>query len=157
MPARPPSKLVVKDLKVGTGPAAKLGDTIKVNYIGISCSTGKQFDSSYDRGQPVEFPLQAGGLIKGWVEGIPGMKVGGQRQLTIPPSLGYGAQGNQGIAPNETLVFVIDLVSTTPASQTTTTGASSTTPATSTSTAPSTTAGGSGSTTTTAATSTTGG
>jgi peptidylprolyl isomerase len=130
----PPKKLVTKDLKVGTGAEAKEGDTIQVNYVGISCSTGKQFDSSWDRDKPFDTPLtEATGLIKGWTQGIPGMKVGGRRLLTVPSNLAYGA-GGQGtdIRPNEALVFVIDLLKVTPASATTTTtsapaGGSSTT------------------------------
>jgi len=126
----PPAKLEKQDLKAGTGAATKLGETIKVHYVGISCSTGKQFDSSWDSGQPADFELSEGDLIKGWTEGIPGMKVGGQRRLVIPGDLAYGAEGRDGIAPNEALVFVIDLLETkaTPASTTTVVG-SSTAPA----------------------------
>ncbi len=123
----PPAKLVKTDLEVGTGATVKLGDSITVQYVGISCSTGKQFDASWDAGQPAEFQLAEGGLIKGWTEGIPGMKVGGRRQLVIPPALAYGAEGREGIAPNETLVFVIDLVKATPAPATTTTAPGATT------------------------------
>jgi peptidylprolyl isomerase len=109
---KPPSKLVVKDLIPGKGPAAKAGDPITVNYIGVNFKNGKMFDNSYDRGQPFPFQLGGGQVIPGWDKGLVGMKVGGRRQITIPPSLGYGPQGSPpAIAPNETLVFVVDLLS----------------------------------------------
>ena len=104
----------------GPGTPAALGDEITVNYIGVACSTGKIFDSSWQRGQPATFPLQQGGLIEGWTQGIPGMQPGGRRLLVIPPDLGYGATGQGTIAPDETLVFVVDLVSAAPATTTTT-------------------------------------
>jgi peptidylprolyl isomerase len=108
---RPPSKLVVKDIVKGKGPAAKAGDDVSVQYVGVSWSTGKEFDASWDRGEPFTFPLGGGRVIPGWDKGVPGMKVGGRRQLTIPPDLAYGAEGSPPvIAPNETLVFVVDLV-----------------------------------------------
>jgi len=107
---QPPKKLVVTDLIPGTGPAAKAGDPITVNYIGVDFDGGKPFDNSYDRGQPFPFQLGGGQVIPGWDRGLVGMKVGGRRQLTIPPDLAYGAQGSPpAIGPNETLVFVIDL------------------------------------------------
>ena len=106
----PPSTLVKKDLVVGHGPAAKAGDTVTVQYVGDSWSNGKQFDASWDRGQPFTFPLGQGQVIQGWDNGVAGMKVGGRRELVIPPDQGYGAQGAPpDIAPNETLVFVVDL------------------------------------------------
>lgn len=106
-----PTELVKTDITVGDGKEAVLDKTIKVQYVGIACSTGKQFDASWDRGEPTEFPLTAGGLIDGWIEGIPGMKVGGRRQLVIPSGLAYGEAGQPpDIAPDEALVFVIDLV-----------------------------------------------
>jgi peptidylprolyl isomerase len=109
---KPPKKLVVKDLIVGTGPAAKPGDPITVNYIGVDYANGRMFDNSYDRGQPFPFQLGGGQVIPGWDSGLVGMKVGGRRQLTIPPSLAYGPQGQPPtIKPNETLVFVVDLLS----------------------------------------------
>jgi peptidylprolyl isomerase len=117
MPDQPPTELVSEDLEPGDGAEAKLGDTIKVHYVGIACSTGMQFDSSWDSGQPADLQLAEGGLIKGWTEGIPGMKVGGRRKLVVPGDLAYGAEGRPGIAPNETLVFVIDLVDVTPAGE----------------------------------------
>ncbi len=106
-----PTELGKTDITVGDGKEAVLDKTIKVHYIGIACSTGKQFDSSWDGGEPAEFPLTAGGLIDGWIQGIPGMKVGGRRQLVIPAELGYGETGSGAdIAPDEALVFVIDLI-----------------------------------------------
>jgi FKBP-type peptidyl-prolyl cis-trans isomerase len=104
----PPTELETEDLKVGDGPAVAAGDTVTVNYVGISCSTGKQFDSSWDRGRPANFSLDQ--VIPGWTKGIPGMQVGGQRLLVIPPDQAYGAEGRPGIAPDETLVFVVELV-----------------------------------------------
>jgi peptidylprolyl isomerase len=116
----PPTELVSEDLVVGSGTPAALGDEISVNYIGVSCSTGKIFDSSYSRGEPASFPLTEGGLIKGWTDGIPGMAPDGQRLLVIPPDLGYGASGQGDIAPDETLIFVVELESATAAATTTT-------------------------------------
>jgi len=106
-----PAKLVIKDLVKGTGPAAKVGQTVTVNYVGVLYKTGKEFDSSWKTGQPTSFPLSNGGLIAGWVQGIPGMKVGGRRELIIPANLAYGAQGRGTIPPNAPLVFVVDLLS----------------------------------------------
>jgi peptidylprolyl isomerase len=116
----PPTELTTEDLVVGAGTPVALGDSITVNYIGVSCSTGKIFDSSYSRGTPATFPLEQGGLIEGWTQGIPGMLPGGRRVLVIPPDLGYGSTGNSRIAPDETLVFVVDVVSAGPATTTTT-------------------------------------
>jgi peptidylprolyl isomerase len=108
----PPAELETEDLEVGDGPEAKLGDSITVNYVGVLFDDCTQFDASYDSGQPATFPLEEGGLIDGWVQGIPGMKVGGRRQLTIPAELAYGEAGQPpDIPPNAALVFVIDLVS----------------------------------------------
>jgi peptidylprolyl isomerase len=105
----PPSKLVVKDLIKGTGPAATANSTVNVQYVGELYKGGKQFDASWNdgSGQPVSLPLS--GVIKGWQQGIPGMKVGGRRELIIPPGLGYGATAQSKIPANSTLVFVIDL------------------------------------------------
>ena len=112
-----PTKLVVKDLKKGTGKPAKDGDTLTVNYVGVSCSTGKSFDASYPKGQPFTFPFGQGRVIQGWDKGMAGMRVGGRRELIIPASLGYGAAGSPpSIAPNETLIFVVDLLKVTPPS-----------------------------------------
>ena len=108
-----PAKLLTKDLVVGTGATAKAGDTVTVNYVGVLYKTGKEFDSSWSRNQPSSFPLTNGGVIAGWVQGIPGMKVGGRRELIIPAKLAYGPRGNPPtIPPNSPLVFVVDLLST---------------------------------------------
>jgi peptidylprolyl isomerase len=104
-----PKKLVVKDLVTGKGAAAKAGDTISVQYVGVNYADGKQFDASWDRGQPFQFQLGAGMVIPGWDKGIAGMKVGGRRELIIPPKLAYGPAGSGPIGPNETLIFVVDL------------------------------------------------
>ena len=107
----PPKKLVVKDLVKGKGATATAGSQLTVNYVGVNYSDGKEFDSSFDSGQPLEFELGASMVIPGWDEGLEGMKVGGRRRLTIPPDKAYGAQGSPpAIGPNETLVFVIDLL-----------------------------------------------
>jgi peptidylprolyl isomerase len=105
----PPAQLVVKDLKDGTGAAVTATQKLTVDYIGVSCSTGKIFDSSYKRGNPADFTLSE--VIKGWQDGIVGMKVGGQRLLGIPPELAYGSNPppTSGIAPDETLWFVVDV------------------------------------------------
>ena len=108
---KPPATLVVKDIKMGTGAAVKSGQTLTVNYVGVSCSTGKAFDASYPRKQPFSFPLGKSQVIQGWDKGLVGMKVGGRRELVIPAALGYGATGSGAIKPNETLIFVVDLVS----------------------------------------------
>ncbi|HET8948939.1 MAG TPA: FKBP-type peptidyl-prolyl cis-trans isomerase, partial [Solirubrobacteraceae bacterium] len=103
---------VVKDIKEGTGAEAKAGSNVTVQYVGTSFKNGRQFDASWDRGEPFSFQLGAGSVIPGWDQGVQGMKVGGRRQLVIPPDLAYGPQGSPpAIGPNETLVFVIDLVS----------------------------------------------
>ena len=107
----PPTELVKEDLVTGSGAEATPGSTVEVHYVGVSWSTQKQFDTSWDRGKPFDFPLGAGRVIRGWDEGVAGMRVGGRRRLTIPPALGYGARGAGGaIGPNETLVFVVDLL-----------------------------------------------
>jgi FKBP-type peptidyl-prolyl cis-trans isomerase FkpA len=105
-----PSGLKYEDVKVGTGDAAETGKNVSVHYTGW-LTNGTKFDSSKDRGQPFEFPLGGGRVIKGWDEGVRGMKVGGVRKLTIPPELGYGARGAGGvIPPNATLVFEVELL-----------------------------------------------
>jgi FKBP-type peptidyl-prolyl cis-trans isomerase len=105
-----PSGLAYKDAKVGAGPVAKAGQTATVQYTGW-LPDGTKFDSSRDRNEPFNFPIGAGHVIKGWDEGVAGMKVGGRRLLVIPPSLGYGAQGAGGvIPPNATLVFDVELL-----------------------------------------------
>ncbi len=106
----PPTTLQITDIKTGTGPAVTASDTVTVNYLGVSCSTGAIFDESYSRGQPATFGLNE--VIPGWTEGLQGMQAGGIRQLVIPPAMGYGSAG-QGIkiAPDETLIFVVELKS----------------------------------------------
>src|SRR5918996_3425382 len=104
------SELKIEDLQVGTGDEAKAGKTVSVHYTGW-LENGTKFDSSHDRRQPFSFPLGAGHVIRGWDEGVAGMKVGGKRKLTIPPDLGYGARGAGGvIPPNATLVFDVELL-----------------------------------------------
>ena len=108
----PPAELVIDDLEAGNGAEAVAGQPVEVHYVGASWSTGQQFDASWDRGSTFTFGLGRGEVIPGWDRGVAGMKVGGRRRLVIPPELGYGARGAGGvIAPNETLVFVVDLVS----------------------------------------------
>jgi peptidylprolyl isomerase len=120
LPGAPPKTLVIRDLKQGTGKVVPKGATVTVNYIGIACSSGHIFDSSWSRGQPATFPLS--GVIPGWTQGIPGMRVGGERMLVIPPALAYQSQGSPPlIAPDETLYFVINMNSFTPAGTPTTT------------------------------------
>ena len=107
-----PTDLLIEDITVGDGDLAKAGDNVCVHYVGVSHSSGKQFDASWDRDETFEFRLGAGQVIPGWDRGVDGMAVGGRRRLTIPPDLAYGRQGAGGvICPNETLVFVVDLVS----------------------------------------------
>jgi peptidylprolyl isomerase len=104
-------ELTTIDITVGDGAEAALDKEITVNYVGIACSTGMEFDTSWvEGGQPATFTLSEGALIDGWIEGLPGMKVGGRRMLLIPSDMAYGPEGNQGIAPDEALVFVIDLL-----------------------------------------------
>jgi peptidylprolyl isomerase len=107
-----PTKLVTKDLVTGTGQTVQPGQTVTVNYVGVLYKNGKEFDSSWKTGQPATFPLTAGGVIDGWVKGIPGMKVGGRRELIIPAAQAYGKAGRPPtIPPNSPLVFVVDLLS----------------------------------------------
>ena len=108
-----PKSLVVEDLVTGTGTPVAAGDSVTVNYIGVSCSTGKIFDSSWANGKPVTFPLNQ--VISGWSQGLVGMQPNGRRLLVIPPDLGYGSTGQGSIAPDESLIFVVDLVSSSPA------------------------------------------
>ncbi len=106
-----PSELVIEDLSEGDGQEAGAGDTISAHYVGVAHSTGEEFDSSWNRGAPLDFRLGVGQVIRGWDEGIVGMKVGGRRKLTIPAHLAYGDRGAGGaIKPGETLIFVVDLV-----------------------------------------------
>jgi len=107
----PPTELLVEDVEEGSGAEAVAGSTVDVHYVGVAWSTGKQFDSSWDRRGNFSFPLGAGRVIAGWDQGVAGMKVGGRRRITIPPHLGYGAAGAGGaIKGGETLVFVVDLL-----------------------------------------------
>jgi len=109
----PPAELEVVDLWEGDGEEAKPGDNVSVHYVGVSFSSGEEFDASWNRGRPLQFELGSGQVIPGWDKGVQGMKVGGRRRLTIPPHLAYGERGAGGgrIKPNETLIFVCDLVS----------------------------------------------
>jgi len=109
---QPPSYVLeLDDLTVGEGDEASPGRIVEVHYVGVSWSTGKQFDASWDRGQTFKFGLGKGKVIEGWDQGVAGMKVGGRRRITIPPNLGYGKRGAGGvIGPDETLVFVVDLM-----------------------------------------------
>jgi len=103
-----PAELTIKDDVIGTGVEAPVGGTVKVHYLGVDYETGEEFDSSWGRGEPIEFPLNR--LIKGWQEGIPGMKVGGRRTLICPPADAYGVAGSGHRLSGRTLVFVIDLL-----------------------------------------------
>ncbi len=107
----PPAELTIEDLTVGDGAEATSGTQVEVHYVGVSWSSGKQFDASWDRRSTFSFGLGEGQVIAGWDRGVAGMKEGGRRRLTIPPDLGYGSRGAGGaIGPNETLVFVVDLI-----------------------------------------------
>jgi len=109
----PPADLEITDVWEGDGAVAKEGDTVEVHYVGVAYSTGEEFDASWNRGAPLEFRLGVGQVIAGWDQGVQGMRVGGRRQLVIPPGLAYGDRGaGHSIAPGETLIFVCDLVST---------------------------------------------
>ncbi len=108
----PPKNLEITDVWEGDGAVAKAGDTVAVHYVGVAYSTGEEFDASWNRGEPLQFRLGVGQVIAGWDQGVQGMKVGGRRQLVIPPDLAYGERGaGVSIAPGETLIFVCDLVS----------------------------------------------
>ena len=108
----PPAELKIEDDIVGGGAEATKGSTLQVHYVGVAWSTGDEFDSSWKRGEPLEFQVGKGMVIQGWDEGLQGMKVGGRRRITIPPEMAYGSQGAGGvIGPDETLIFVCDLVS----------------------------------------------
>ena len=107
----PPTDLVIKDITIGDGEEATERDRVSVHYVGVALSTGEEFDASYNRGEPLDFRVGIGQVIQGWDQGILGMKVGGRRQLVIPPHLGYGDRGAGGaIGPGETLIFVVDLL-----------------------------------------------
>ncbi len=108
MPGGPaPTELVIRDITVGDGKEAVPGATVEVHYVGVEFDSGEEFDASWNRGESISFPLQ--GLIQGWQEGIPGMRVGGRRELVIPPALAYGESGFHRLA-GKTLIFVIDLI-----------------------------------------------
>lgn len=107
----PPARLEIKELEAGTGAEAKAGDKVTVQYVGVNYKNGKEFDASWNRGEPFSFTLGASEVIPGWDQGVEGMKVGGRRELVIPPELAYGESGAPPtIPPNETLIFVIDLL-----------------------------------------------
>jgi peptidylprolyl isomerase len=109
---QPPSyQLELEDLVTGDGAEATTGNIVEVHYVGVSWKTGSEFDASWDRGSTFKFGLGKGQVIRGWDEGVAGMKVGGRRRITIPPDLAYGKRGAGGvIGPDETLVFVVDLI-----------------------------------------------
>ncbi|MDN5758191.1 MAG: FKBP-type peptidyl-prolyl cis-trans isomerase [Tomitella sp.] len=104
----PPTDLVIEDVAIGDGPEAHRDSSVDVHYVGVEFDTGEEFDSSWSRGESIRFPLS--GLIKGWQEGVPGMRVGGRRQLTVPPELAYGPAGSGHQLSGKALVFVIDLL-----------------------------------------------
>jgi len=105
-----PTELVITDVTVGEGDTAKPGAKVTVHYVGVEFDSGEEFDSSWGRGEPIEFPLT--GLIQGWQDGIPGMQVGGRRQLVVPPEQAYGPAGGGHRLSGKTLIFVIDLLAT---------------------------------------------
>ncbi|MFD5365777.1 FKBP-type peptidyl-prolyl cis-trans isomerase [Streptomyces sp. NPDC127103] len=110
----PPTELTVRDLVVGDGPEAKPGNVVQVHYVGVTFASGKEFDASWDRGQPFKFAVGGGRVIKGWDRGIRGMRVGGRREIIVPPRLGYGKQSPSPLIPaGSTLVFVVDLLTVT--------------------------------------------
>ena len=107
----PSYQLELEDIITGEGEEARSGQVVEVHYVGVSWSTGRQFDASWDRGDTFQFGLGRGQVIAGWDQGVAGMRVGGRRRITIPPMLGYGKRGAGGvIGPDETLVFVVDLI-----------------------------------------------
>ncbi len=109
--APPPSDLEITEITEGSGTEATEGSTVSAHYVGVSHSTGEEFDASYNRGEPLTFRLGVGQVIAGWDQGLTGMRVGGRRKLVVPPHLGYGDRGaGSSIAPGETLIFVVDLV-----------------------------------------------
>lgn len=110
----PPTELTVRDLVIGDGPEAKPGNVVQVHYVGVTFASGKEFDASWDRGQPFKFAVGGGRVIKGWDRGIRGMRVGGRREIIVPPRLGYGKQSPSPLIPaGSTLVFVVDLLTVT--------------------------------------------
>ncbi|MFJ9714432.1 FKBP-type peptidyl-prolyl cis-trans isomerase [Streptomyces sp. NPDC101213] len=106
-----PAELTVRDLVVGDGAEVRPGTVVRVHYVGVTFETGKEFDSSWDRDQPFKFALGGGRVIKGWDRGLKGMKVGGRREIVVPPRLGYGDRSPSPLIPaGSTLVFVVDLL-----------------------------------------------
>ncbi|MFH8468147.1 FKBP-type peptidyl-prolyl cis-trans isomerase [Streptomyces sp. NPDC017991] len=106
-----PGELTIRDLVVGNGPEVKSGMVVRVHYVGVAFESGKEFDASWDRGRPFKFALGGGRVIKGWDRGVKGMKVGGRREIIIPPRLGYGTQSPSPLIPaGSTLLFVVDLL-----------------------------------------------
>lgn len=105
-----PDEFAFREVEKGTGATAKDGDEVTVHYVGVGFKTGKEFDASWDRGEPLTFQLGVGQVIPGWDQGVKGMKVGGRREMLIPPELAYGKAGTPSIAPNETLIFSVDLL-----------------------------------------------
>ncbi|MFJ7266722.1 FKBP-type peptidyl-prolyl cis-trans isomerase [Streptomyces sp. NPDC099050] len=106
-----PTELTVRDLVVGDGPEVKSGMVVRVHYVGVTFESGKEFDASWDRGEPFKFALGGGRVIKGWDRGVKGMRVGGRREIIVPPRLGYGNQSPSRLIPaGSTLVFVVDLL-----------------------------------------------
>ncbi|WP_406368344.1 FKBP-type peptidyl-prolyl cis-trans isomerase [Streptomyces sp. NBC_01546] len=107
-----PQGLTIRDLVVGDGPEAKPGRVVRVHYVGVTFESGREFDASWDRGQPFKFAVGGGRVINGWDRGVRGMKVGGRCEITVPPRLGYGNQSPSPLIPaGSTLVFVVDLLS----------------------------------------------
>lgn len=107
-----PEELTIRDIVVGDGLEAKPGRVVQVHYVGVTFASGKEFDASWDRGQPFKFAVGGGRVIKGWDRGIRGMRVGGRREIVVPPRLGYGKQSPSPLIPaGSTLVFVVDLLS----------------------------------------------
>ncbi|MDX2563256.1 FKBP-type peptidyl-prolyl cis-trans isomerase [Streptomyces sp. TX20-6-3] len=110
----PPTELTIRDLIIGDGNEAKPGNVVQVHYVGVTFASGKEFDASWDRGQPFKFAVGGGRVIKGWDRGIRGMKAGGRREIIIPPRLGYGNQSPSPLIPaGSTLIFVVDLLTVT--------------------------------------------
>ncbi|MFF8510595.1 FKBP-type peptidyl-prolyl cis-trans isomerase [Streptomyces sp. NPDC015492] len=106
-----PTELTVRDLVVGDGPEAKPGNVVQVHYVGVTFASGREFDASWDRGRPFKFAVGGGRVIKGWDRGIRGMRVGGRREIVVPPRLGYGDRSPSPLIPaGSTLVFVVDLL-----------------------------------------------
>lgn len=106
----PENEFAFRDVKEGKGAGAKAGDKLSVQYVGIGYKTGKEFDSSWGESEPFTFTLGSGDVIEGWDRGLVGMKVGGRREMVIPAKLAYGSQGTSSVAPDETLVFVVELL-----------------------------------------------